>query len=456
MKLAVVGGCGYVGLITSVGFALMGHQVYAVDIDESKVLSLSKGISPVHEDGLDEALSHSLREGNLTFTTDIESAAKGAEVVFVAVGSPSLFDGGTDMSQVKVAARLLAEALDQYSVIAIKSTVPAGTIEMVNQIIEEHSSQGLHADVVANPEFLREGQGLADFMFPNRIVVGTDSEKAREVMRTLYSDFIDVESKGNNILDIAHEVPYIETSIPAAQMIKYASNAYLATRISFINEIAGICEIVDADVKEVVKGLGYDKRIGWDYFQPGIGFGGPCLEKDIRGLIHFSAQRGYQPSFMRAVIDRNDFQIQQMVARVAQSLDGSIAGKSIAILGLAFKPGTNDVRTSLSIRIIQQLLDLGADLSAHDPIAIENARQIIPHLRYYENESDAASGADLVMVLTDWPQYSDLDWEAIGRVMKQKCMVDGRNLLDPRLMNQLGFRYSGVGYPILEKHEGSL
>ena len=456
MKLAVVGGCGYVGLITSVGFAQMGHQVHAVDVDETKVKSLAQGINPVHEEGLTEALQETLSKGNLRFTTDIESAAKDADVVFVAVGSPSLFDGGTDMSQVKVAARLLAQVLDQYTVIAIKSTVPAGTIEMVNKIIDEFSSKGSHADIVANPEFLREGQGLWDFRYPNRIVIGTDSDKAREVMRSLYADFISGKPKRKDFPDIAHEVPYIETTIPAAQMIKYASNAFLATRISFINEIAGICEIVGADVKDVVEGLGYDKRIGWDYFQPGIGFGGPCLEKDIRGLIHFSAQRGYQPSFMRAVIDRNDFQVQQMVARAAQSLGGSIAGNSIAIFGLAFKPGTNDVRTSLSIRIIQQLLDLGANISAHDPIAIEDARQIMPHLRYCDNEIEAVSGADLLMILTDWPQYVDLDWSALGNAMRQKCIVDGRNLLDPGLVEHLGFRYSGVGHPVISEDRGSL
>ena len=447
MKLAVVGGCGYVGLITSVGFAQLGHDVSAVDVDEAKVAELSRGKSPIYEDGLEGALGECLAGGRLRFTTDIESATRGADVVFVAVGSPSLMDGGTDMSQVRAVAHLLAEVLDQYTVIVIKSTVPAGTIEMVQQILSEHGAEGPHADVVANPEFLREGAGLRDFFFPARIVVGTDSEQARVVMRQLYASFIAGTSGAENAVEMAHAVPYLETTAVTAQMIKYASNAFLATRVSFINEVAGICEQVGADIADVVQGLGHDKRIGWDYFQAGIGFGGPCLEKDLRALIHFSGQQGYQPSFMRAVIDRNDFQVQHMVARAAEVLGSQIAGKAITVLGLAFKPGTNDVRTSLSIRIMQQLRDLGADIAAHDPIAIEEARALMPQVRYETDVYDAAEGADLVMVLTDWPEYAGLDFERLGVRMRQRRLLDGRNLLDAGEVAGHGFIYRGVGRP---------
>ena len=447
MKLAVVGGCGYVGLITSVGFARLGHDVSAVDVDEAKVAGLSRGHSPIYEDGLEGALGECLASGRLSFTTDIESAARGADVVFVAVGSPSLMDGGTDMSQVREVAHLLAEVLDQYTVIAIKSTVPAGTIQMVQQILSEHGAEGVHADVVANPEFLREGVGLRDFFFPARIVVGTDSEQARGVMRRLYADFIDDAPLAEAGVEMAHGVPYLETTAVTAQMIKYAANAFLATRVSFINEVAGICEQVGADIADVVQGIGYDKRIGWDYFQAGIGFGGPCLEKDLRALIHFAGQQGYQPSFMRAVIDRNDFQVQHMVARAAEVLGSQIAGKTIAILGLAFKPGTNDVRTSLSLRIVQQLRDLGADIAAHDPIAIEEARALMPQVRYCADVYDAADGADLVMVLTDWPEYAGLDFERLGARMRQRKLLDGRNQLDGAEVAGHGFVYRGVGRP---------
>ncbi len=448
MKLAVVGGCGYVGLITSVGFSQLGHEVAAVDVDASKVAAFQEGHSPIYEEGLEHALNECLATGRLHFSTDLHEAVNGAEVVFVAVGSPSLHDGGTDISQVREVTRLLAEVLDQYTVIAIKSTVPAGTVQMVQQILSQRGAEGLHADVVVNPEFLREGQGLKDFFFPSRIVVGTDSDHARATMRKLYGPFTTADATPAGI-EMAREVPYIETTAVAAQMIKYASNAFLATRLSFINEVAGICEQVGADVGDVIRGLGYDKRIGWDYLQPGIGFGGPCLEKDIRALIHFSGQQGYQPSFMRAVIDRNDFQVQHMVSRAAGLLDSQLAGRKIAVLGLAFKPGTNDVRTSLALRILQQLEDLGAEIAAHDPVAIEEARQLMPHVQYCEDPYEAADGADLLMLLTDWPEYLDLDFDRLGARMRQRKIVDGRNLLDGNDVVAHGFDYRGVGKPTL-------
>ena len=443
MKIAVIGGCGYVGLITAVGFARLGHDVAAVDVDERKVALLSSGRSLIYEEGLEEALGACLEAGRLAFTTGLEDAVRGAQAVFIAVGSPQLEDGGADLGQVRTVAHLLADALDQYTVLAIKSTAPPGTVDLMREILHAKRAEGVHADIVVNPEFLREGKGLEDFFFPTRIVIGTDSEHAREVMRDLYADFIaDAPLDG---VEMARGVPYLETSAVNAQMIKYASNAFLAARVSFVNELAGICEQVGADVLDVVHGMGYDSRIGRDYFQPGIGFGGPCLEKDLRALIHFAGQRGYQPSFMQAVMARNDFQVQQTVARTMDLLGSPAAGRRVAVLGLAFKPGANDVRTSLSLRIIRQLQDLGADVVAHDPLAMEEARELMPLVAYADDPYAAVEGADVALLLTDWPEYRAIDFERFGAAMKSRKMVDGRNLFDTAILTAHGFEWRGVG-----------
>ena len=443
MKIAVVGGCGYVGLITAVGFARLGHEVVGVDVDDRKVALLSQGRSPIYEEGLEEALGECLASGRLAFTTGLEDSVRGAEVAFVAVGSPQLEDGGADMGQVRSVGRLLADVLDQYTVLVIKSTAPPGTVDLVREILHAKGAERVHADIVVNPEFLREGKGLEDFFFPTRIVIGTDSEHARQVMRGLYADFI-TEAPVDGV-EMARGVPYMETTAVNAQMIKYASNAFLATRISFVNELAGICEQVGADVLDVVHGMGYDSRIGRDYFQPGIGFGGPCLEKDLRALIHFAGQSGYQPSFMQAVMSRNDFQVQQTVARTMDLLEAPAAGRRVAVLGLAFKPGVNDVRTSLSLRIIRQLQELGADVVAHDPLAVEEARELMPHAAYADDVYAAAEGADVVLLLTDWPEYSLIDFERLGALMNSRKIVDGRNLFDTAELAAHGFQWRGVG-----------
>ena len=443
MKIAVIGGCGYVGLVTAVGFARLGHEVVGVDVDARKAALLSQGRSPIYEEGLEEALGACLASGRLAFTTELERSVRGAEVVFIAVGSPQLEDGGADLGQVRTVAHLLADALDRYTVLVIKSTAPPGTVDLMREILHAKGAEEAHADIVVNPEFLRAGQGLRDFFFPARIVIGTDSAHAREVMRALYAEFItDAPIDG---VEMARGVPYIETTAANAQMIKYASNAFLATRISFVNELAGICEQVGADALEVIQGMGYDKRIGWDYFQPGIGFGGPCLEKDLRALIHFAGQRGYQPSFMQAVMARNDFQVQQTVARTMDLLGAPAAGRRVAVLGLAFKPGANDVRTSLSLRIIRQLQDLGAEVVAHDPQAMEEARVSMPQLAYADSPYEAAAGADVALLLTDWPEYRAIDFERLGAAMNSRKMVDGRNLFDTAELEAHGFEWRGVG-----------
>ncbi len=444
MKLCVIGGAGYVGLITGVGFAKLGHTVVNFDVDADKVASLARGTSPIYEVGLQEMLQECLDSERLSFTTDLDAAARDAEAVFVAVGSPAGEDGGTDLSQVKSVVTSLSKVAASQSVVVIKSTVPAGTVDLIREEWARRDGRSeLH--LVVNPEFLREGQGLKDFFYPSRIVVGADSEWARQVMRRLYARFIDGPDDGEPEIPMARGVPLIETTAVNAQIVKYAANAFLATRLSFINEMAGICEQVGADITEVVNGLGYDPRIGWEYLQAGIGFGGPCLEKDLKALIHFSGRHQHDARFMKAVLDRNDRQVQHIVEKIVELLGPELSQKRVAILGLAFKLGTNDVRTSLSLRIMRMLLDRGCVLTAHDPVALSEAQSLLPEAHYSDDLYRALDGADALVLLTDWPEYGALDLERIAGLMRQKNVVDGRNMLERGALERLEFRYRGVG-----------
>jgi len=354
MRITVVGGAGYVGLITALGLAELGHHVLAVDISKEKVSALQSGRSPIYEDGvdLDGVIKRNLDSKRISFTTDFSKGARHAEVMFIAVGTPQDARGQADLSQVIEVAQGLVEEIDNYKVIVIKSTVPVGTVELVCDSLNRSLREGEDYDIVSNPEFLREGQGLYDFFNPARIVIGARSARVREVMRQLYLPFIASEAAGagpkTGDLSPHPPVPYLETDIASAQMIKYASNAFLATRVSFINEIASICERVGADVVEVTKGMGYDPRIGHNYLQAGIGFGGPCLEKDLSALMGIAEANDYEPNLLRAVRERNEAQVRQVVRKIKDSLGYLLYGKVIAVLGLAFKSGTNDVRTSLS------------------------------------------------------------------------------------------------------------
>lgn len=457
MKICVVGGSGYVGFITGLGLAELGNKVINVDIDSDKVELLNQGRSPIYEEGIDleEILKRNLKAGRLEFTTDLERGVKRAEVIFIAVGTPEKESGEADLSQVINVAEDLLRSIDNYKVIVMKSTVPVGTVELVCSILKREKVEGEDFDIVANPEFLREGKGLYDFFNPTRIVIGTNSERAKEIMRQLYAPFIsqrpnpepgtlNVELRTTN-LELRTDVPIVETDIPSAQMVKYASNTFLATRISFINEMASICEQIGADVKEVARGMGYDPRIGHEYLEAGIGFGGPCLEKDLKALIRIAENNDYEPRFLNAVLEKNEYQVRQVIAKLKELTGYLLYRKIIAVFGLAFKAGTNDVRTSLALRVIDQLQDLGAEIHAHDPQAIPEAKELKPDIEYFKDPYEAVRHADALVILTDWPEYRELDYRRVKDLLANPNVVDGRNLLDVRKMEELGFKYRGVG-----------
>ncbi len=451
MRVTIIGGAGYVGLITGIGLAGLGHHVLAVDISNEKVTMLQSGKSPIYEDGVDleGVLQRNLDSGEIFFTTDFSEAVRHAEVIFIAVGTPQDSRGQADLSQVIDVAQSLLGEIEDYTVIVVKSTVPVGTVELVRDILSRELREGKDYDIVANPEFLREGQGLYDFFNPARIVIGARTARARDVMRRLYSSFLPpaTSSSTSHPEDLcpSSPVPYLETDIASAQMIKYASNAFLATRVSFINEVASICERVGADVEEVAKGMGYDPRIGHDYLQAGIGFGGPCLEKDLSALTRIAEANDYEPKLLRAVLEKNEAQVRQVVRKLKDSLGYLLYGKVIAILGLAFKPGTNDVRTSLSLRIIDFLTGEGAIVRAHDPVAIPEAKQLRPELEYCDDPYEAMERAEALLILTGWRHFTDLDFNKVKELMSSPCVVDCCNLLAKAGLRDLGFHYVGVG-----------
>lgn len=438
------------GLVTGLCLSHLGHQVINVDVDEDRIAQLQDGICHIHEQGLEKVLKSNLDAGRIRFSTELNSAVAASDIVFIAVGTPSQQDGHADLSQITEVARELAGCLDSYKLLVMKSTVPVGAINLLQSILGEDKIEGLHFDMVSNPEFLREGYGLEDFFYPDRIVVGTVSEKAKAMMRSLYQPIISGEPPWHPCgpsTEPARPVPVIETTLASAQMIKYASNAFLATRISFVNEIADLCERVGADVEEVVRGLSDDPRIGSSYFQAGLGFGGPCLEKDLRALIKIAEGDSFEPKLFQAVMDRNDSQIGNVIAKLKQLIDGGLQGRTVAVFGLAFKAGTNDVRNSLAIKVTEQLEQEGAVIKAHDPVANQEARSIKPHLNICDDPYQAVQGADGLLILTEWPSFKDLDFRRIKSAMRSPNIVDGRNLLDPQLLAGLGFSYLGVGRP---------
>ena len=451
MDICIVGGAGYVGLITSLGLAELGHSVTSVDVDEARVGRLRNADPPIHEDGILAFLRRNLDAGRLKLSTDLGGSIDGSDVVFIAVGTPSHDDGQADLSQVIQVTEEMAQFINEYKVIVVKSTVPVGTVELMLNILRRERREGDDFDVVSNPEFLREGKGLYDFFYPDRIVLGASSERARSVMRDLYGPLIDgwqgdVPGAADNPLP-SKPVEVVETDLASAQMIKYASNAFLATRVSYINEIAAVCESVGADVTAVVEGMGYDERIGHNYLQPGLGFGGPCLEKDLRALIKISEGNGHEPQLLRTVLDRNQRQIGEVVARVKRLTGYLLYRKRLAVFGLSFKAGTNDVRNSLALKVIDCLEEEGATVIAHDPAAIQDTRAARPNLDCREDPYDTVDGADALLILTEWPAFRDLDYAEIARRMASPGIVDGRNLLDPKTMRSLGFRYVGIGRP---------
>ena len=431
MNICVVG-TGYVGLVTGACFAEFGVRVTCIDNNAKKVEMLQRGEVPIFEPGLEEKIRKNMKEGRLSFTPDIEEEVKKALVIFIAVGTPPRRDGSTDLSYIDNVARSIAENMNGYKVIVTKSTVPVGTGERIKRIIHQYQKEKVKFDVVSNPEFLREGSAIEDFMRPNRVVIGAESSEAVAIMKDLYSPLYLIET------------PFVITDVATAEMIKYASNAFLATKISFINEIANICEKVGADVHQVAKGMGLDRRIGPKFLHPGPGFGGSCFPKDTKAIIQIAHKCGYRFEIANAVLKINRRQRELMISKIEEVI-GEIDGKTIGILGLSFKPNTDDIREAPAIFIIKQLLKKGAKVKAYDPAAIESARAVLPKVEYGEDAYQIAEGADALVLVTEWNQFRILDLERILNLMKSPVMIDLRNVYDPVKIRRLGFKYSCVG-----------
>ena len=430
-KISVVG-VNYVGLVTAACFADLGNEVMGIEIVPEKVERLRQGISPIYEPGIEEVLQRNLKAGRLNFTTDYAEGLRGADFVFIAVGTPEGPDGAADMSQVESAARSIGRHASNALIVINKSTVPIGTGDLVTRLVGEHIKPGLKFSVVSNPEFLREGAALGDFMVPDRVVLGSADREACEKVAALYEPL---------------NTPIIISDIRTAEMIKYASNAILATRISFINEIAHICETLGADVKQVALGMGYDKRIGHQFLDAGIGYGGSCFPKDVKALAHMAASNDCHPQLLNAVMDINTDARRLFVEKITHLLDGDLHGKRIGVWGVSFKPNTDDIREAPQIDIMKQLCALGATVQAYDPVAMENAQRVVPDVAYCSNAYEAANGADAVLLLTEWNEFKQLDMARVRGSLRRPLLIDGRNLFVPAEMRGQGFEYVSVGRP---------
>jgi UDPglucose 6-dehydrogenase len=428
-KICVIGGGGYVGLTTGACFADLGNEVVCVDIDEAKVAGLNRGKLPIYEPGLQELVERNIKVERLTFTTSYSDGLQGAEFAFIAVDTPSGSEGEADLKYMRMAAEMIASQMTNSLVIVNKSTVPIGTGDWVAEIVEHHLPAGLEFAVVSNPEFLREGSAINDFLNPDRIVLGSTDRQAAEKVAQLY---------------LSLRAPIIVTDLRTAEMIKYASNAYLANRISFVNEIASICEQLGADIKEVAIGMGYDKRIGHAYLDAGVGWGGSCFPKDVKALAHMAAIHGCHPQLLRAVIEINRDQRRRVVQTLRDIL-GTLHGKTVGVLGLAFKPNTDDMREAPAVEIIHLLQNEGALVKAYDPVAVERAREIMPEVTYCDDAYEAAKGSDALVVVTDWNEFKHLDMARIRASMAQPVLIDGRNIYEPTKMQAFGFMFRGIG-----------
>ena len=434
MKITMIG-TGYVGLVTGTCFAEFGHHVTCVDKDESKIERLCKGEIPIYEPGLDQMVAKCSREGRLTFTTEMVDAVANADAIFLAVGTPTSRrgDGYADLTYIYAATKEVAVYLKGYTVIIDKSTVPVGTAEQVARIIHE-TNPDADFDVASNPEFLREGAAITDFMRPDRVVIGVDSDKAEQVLREIYKPLY------------LQETPIVKTDIKTAELTKYAANAFLATKISYINEIALLCESLGADVVSLAKGIGMDGRIGAKFLHPGPGYGGSCFPKDTMALMRIAQEHGQTLRIVEAAVEVNGAQKAKMVKKVRDILGGNEAGKTIAVLGLTFKPETDDMRDSPSITILPALIEKGAHIRAHDPQGMEEAKQYLPEgITYTGNAYEACTGADAVILMTEWNQYRALDLEKLHSLMKGDSFIDLRNVYEPAQVRAKGFTYAGVG-----------
>lgn len=431
MHIAVIGS-GYVGLVTGACFAEFGVDVTCVDSDAEKITRLAQGKTTIYEPGLDQLLNRNLQAGRLSFTTDIKKATEESLVIFLAVGTPPRDDGSADLTNVEQAVRAIAANMNNYKVVATKSTVPVGTGRRLATIIRENQPVARPFDIVSNPEFLREGAAISDFMRPDRVVIGSEDDRAIEIMRDLYRPLYLIET------------PFVITSVEGAELIKYAANAFLATKISFINEIANLCEKIGCDVHEVARAIGMDRRIGAKFLHPGPGFGGSCFPKDARALTSIGKEFSCATRIIDAVIEVNQEQRESMVPKI-ERLAGGVSGKRVAVLGLAFKPETDDIREAPSLDIIRGLLEHGATVSAYDPVAKPAVAQVLPEIEFAADEYDAATGAEVLVFVTEWNQFRALDMERIRGLMKTPRIADLRNIYQPTDMRALGFEYVGVG-----------
>jgi UDPglucose 6-dehydrogenase len=431
MQIAVIG-TGYVGLVTGACFAEFGTSVTCVDVDADKIARLNNGQIPIYEPGLDQIVSKNKAAGRLNFTTDIGAAVEQSLVIILAVGTPPKNDGSADLSFIEAAALDVARHMNGYKVIVTKSTVPVGTGERLRRLIREQQ-QNFDFGIVSNPEFLREGAAIDDFMRPDRVVIGSRDEAAVAIMRDLYRPLYLIET------------PVVITSLEAAELTKYAANAFLATKISFINEVANLCDRIGCDVHDVARAMGMDNRIGRYFLHPGPGYGGSCFPKDTMALLSVAKEYGGESLIVGAAVKVNDAQRARMVEKIELLMGGDVSGKQVAVLGLSFKPETDDMREAPSVDIIRALVEKGARVRAYDPVAVEQAKRVLSDVEYASDEYEAAVGADVLVFMTEWNQFRALDMQKIKGLMRAPRIADLRNIYEPRRMRELGFDYVGVG-----------
>jgi UDPglucose 6-dehydrogenase len=433
MKLCVVG-TGYVGLVAGTCFAESGNDVVCVDIDAAKIEALRRGEVPIYEPGLGELIRRNVTERRLSFTTDLAAAVRESVICFIAVGTPPDNDGGADLGAVLRVGQEIAEAMNGYRVIVTKSTVPVGTADRLQAEIAARTRHSF--DVVSNPEFMKEGAAVEDFMKPDRVVIGSRSARATELMRELYAPFVRTEN------------PILVMDNRSAEMTKYAANAVLAARISFVNEIANLCERVGADVTDVRRGVGFDRRVGHHFLFPGVGYGGSCFPKDVKAVIHTAEQHGLSFSLLRAVDEVNERQKRVLVDKVVAHFGENLAGRCFAVWGLAFKPRTDDMREAPSIAVIEGLLARGARVQAHDPEAMQEARRVFgDRISYHRLNYDALAGADALLVITEWNEFRQPDFQRLKQLLRSPVIFDGRNVYEPEVMLEMGFTYYAIGRP---------
>ena len=428
MNISIIGS-GYVGLVTGACFAELGNKVVCADNDVNKISLLKKGIVPIYEPGLDEMIKLNLKNKRLKFTSSIRAAVKASEVIFIAVGTPALENGEADLTGIENVARSIAQNMDGYRLIAEKSTVPVETCSWVKKTISTYVKKGYKFDVVSNPEFLREGSAINDFTHPDRIVLGVESAKAKQIMTSLYQPL---------------NRPILVTNIKSAELIKHASNAFLATKISFINAVARICDKVGADVKEVAQGMGLDNRIGRHFLHAGLGYGGSCFPKDLEAFINIAEKLGYDFQILKAVRNTNEEQKTFVLQKIKDEL-WIIKDKTIAVLGLAFKPNTDDLRNAPSIGLIKSLIQEGAKVKVYDPKAMGKARELLKGVVFCKDLYHAANSADCLVVATEWNEFKELDFVKLRKALKRPLVIDARNIYDPKLLRDIGFTYIGVG-----------